>query len=104
MGERTFSDRFWSKVDKSGTCWLWTASIRATGYGQFRVGKRTRDAHRVAWELTNGSVPDGLQLDHLCRNRACVRPDHLEPVTQRENILRGTAPTAVNAVKTHCDA
>ncbi len=95
-------ERFWSKVDKSGSCWVWTAS-RNSGYGQFAIRTGTPVlAHRVAWELTRGPVPEGMQLDHLCRNRLCVNPDHLEPVTNRQNTLRGIGPTAVNARKTEC--
>lgn len=100
--------RFWSKVDKGGPfgCWVWTASLNSTGYGQFIVmrGKRgyPRPAHRVAWELIRGPVAVGHVLDHLCRNRACVRPDHLEPVTNEENIQRGVWQPVINARKTHC--
>ncbi|NEE06902.1 HNH endonuclease [Streptomyces sp. SID7499] len=104
---KTLADRFWCKVQRNPDgCWLWTAAtFKATGYGQFREGgrgSRVRTAHRVAYELLVGSVPAGLQLDHLCRNRRCVNPAHLEPVTNRENGLRGTSFAAVNAAKTHC--
>lgn len=82
-------------------CFLWTGSVNGSGYGQFWLGKR-RDAHRVAYELYKGPVPDGLELDHLCRVRCCVNPDHLEPVTKKTNCLRGTSFAAQNAKKTHC--
>lgn len=91
----TFEERFWSKVNKTDTCWLWTAQITPDGYGRFQVGSRKDGtsrgalAHRVAYELVVGPIPAGLQLDHLCRVRNCVRPDHLEPVTQEENMRRG---------------
>lgn len=108
---RTIEDRFWEKVDTSGgddACWLWTASLDGRGYGQFGVKRETdgkyipRRAHRIAYELLGGTIPDGLDLDHLCRVRACVNPAHLEPVTRQENLLRGQTLAAENAVKTHC--
>jgi hypothetical protein len=99
---RFIHDRFWSKVDKSGECWLWTASKKYKDYGQFWYKGRNDFAHRVAYELCKGAIPDGLQIDHLCRNPSCVNPDHLEAVTQRENILRGEGLSAQRARQTHC--
>ncbi len=90
--------RFWAKVHKTETCWLWTGSLNADGYGNFRG----RGAHRVAYELVIGPIPEGHTLDHLCRVRHCVRPDHLEPLTLGENVLRGEGWSALNARKTHC--
>jgi HNH endonuclease len=114
----TLAERFWMKVDKDGPtpewepalgpCWLWTAATLKDGYGAFkqasgRSGGRQRKAHVVSWELAHGAVPEGLQLDHLCRVRHCIRPDHLEPVTGGENLLRSPITlNAVNAAKTHC--
>lgn len=102
-------DRFWPKVDKSdpGGCWLWTAAKGKGGYGNFGVTPRkTAYAHRFAYELMVGAIPEGLQLDHLCRNKACVNPAHLEPVTCKENLERGVNVGAAGArlqrEKTHC--
>lgn len=95
--------RFWAKVDKSGECWLWRGHTSVGGYGDFAVWKnRHYGAHRLAYELLVGPIPDGLHIDHLCRVRNCVNPAHLEPVTCKENLLRGQTFQAANARKTHC--
>ena len=96
--------RFWGRVAAGDprNCWQWLGPTRFKGYGFITLNQRTRPVHRVAYELTVGPIPTGLVLDHLCRNRVCVNPLHLEPVTNRENILRGEAPSAVHALKTHC--
>jgi hypothetical protein len=78
------------KVSPEG-CWHWTGEKNRNGYGRVRIGKRRIVAHRVMYVLTLGRIPDDLVLDHLCRNRDCVNPLHLEPVTVRENTLRGDA-------------
>lgn len=96
------SDRLWSKVDKTGACWVWQGSVFGKGYGVFTFEGRRYIVHRLSYELVNGPIPDGLVIDHLCRNQLCVRPDHLEAVTHRVNILRGIGYTAVAARKTHC--
>lgn len=92
----TLPAHFWSKVNKTEGCWNWTGS-RGDGYGRFgdnaakvRNGYSSVLAYRIAWEDENGPVPDGLELDHTCNNRACVRPSHLEPVTHEENCRRAT--------------
>ena len=95
-------DRFWSKVSKSDGCWTWLGGLDGKGYGYFRLGSRMVGSYRLAYELLIDPVPDGLVLDHLCRNRKCVNPWHLEPVTNRENVLRGSGITAMQARQTHC--
>ena len=90
----------WYIPEPNTGCWLWMrACHKKTGYG---VTSRNRLSHRVAYQMWRGQIPDGLSIDHLCRTRSCVNPDHLEVVTDRENILRGVSPSANNARKTHC--
>jgi hypothetical protein len=90
-------ERFWSKIEPVGECWEWQASVNAGGYGRFWLSVHEYEmAHRFAYELLAGPIPEGMTLDHLCRNRLCCNPEHLEPVSLAENIRRGAA------TKTHC--
>jgi HNH endonuclease len=95
-------DRFWPKVEKTIDCWTWIGGKSSAGYGMFWDGTRRVFAHRYAYELLIGPIPNGLQMDHLCRVRACVNPAHLEPVTQRVNILRGEGFHKFQLAKTCC--
>jgi hypothetical protein len=97
----TFDERFWAKVEKTDSCWLWTGSTRSA-YGTFWNGQRAANAHRVAYELLVGPIPEGLELDHLCRVPTCVNPAHLEPVTHAENVRRGNGWGGRHSRKTHC--
>ncbi len=96
-------ERFWTKVDRrsESECWEWLGA-KSDGYGRLKVDGRACRAHRFAYELLVGPIPDEMTLDHLCRNRACVNPAHLEIVTNKDNVLRGEGVTAENAIKTHC--
>lgn len=114
---RSVQERFWEKVDRNGPisgyrpdlgpCWLWTAGLNADGYGAFYLdGRRASPlrtgAHRVSWISENGSIPEDLVIDHLCRVRHCVRPDHLELVTIKENSVRGAIAISETALPATC--
>jgi len=98
------SDRFWSKVDKSDECWLWTGCVTRNGYGRYPLNGSSVLAHRHAYEMAVGPIPRGLTIDHLCRTKRCVRVEHMELVTLAENIRRRpiAGVAAENARKTHC--
>ncbi len=108
--DQSQEQRFWAKVRLAdsfaspylGPCWLWAGAKNTEGYGGFCWDGRTKSAHRLAYELLRGPIPQGLELDHLCRRHDCVSPMHLEAVDHRENVLRGTSLQARNGRKTHC--
>ena len=103
------AQRFWLRIEKTATCWNWTGP-KVSGYGIVYVKPSPTEspktpnmvAHRIAYELTVGAIPPTLTLDHLCRNRACVNPDHLEPVEFAVNVRRGVSFAAKHAAKTQC--
>jgi len=99
-------ETFWSKVTKTQSCWLWLGYVDKDGYGSHytRVNGPTKNyrAHKLSYVLNVGEVPDGLVLDHICRVRNCVNPDHLRVVTNRVNVLAGIGITAINARKAVC--
>jgi HNH endonuclease len=100
----TFEDakeQFPIQLDENG-CWLWRGAKTKDGYGYWTGTGTLFFAHRQMFKAAKGSIKPGIHLDHLCRNRGCVNPDHLEPVLSRENVLRGNGPSAINARKTHC--
>lgn len=80
------ASRFWAKVDKTDSCWLWTAGKFGTGYGAIVVSRKVEKAHRISWELAHGPVPDGLYVLHKCDVRSCVNPEHLFLGSQGDNI------------------
>ena len=93
-------DNLYMPEPNSG-CWLWLGSA-SKPYGETEIGGVRRQAHRFVYELLRGPIPENADLDHLCRVPICVNPNHLEPVTHRENVLRGVGVAAINARKTHC--
>jgi hypothetical protein len=81
----TPEERFWRKVTKTAGCWTWGGYKNPLGYGTFSASSGSRQAHRYSYELANGPIPEGLNIDHICHNPSCVNPDHLRPVTQKQN-------------------
>ena len=102
--KKTPSERFHDKIfyEPNTGCWLWSAALSKDGYACFDR-KLAHHAHRYAYALYKGPIPHGLEIDHLCRVRSCVNPDHLEAVAHNENVRRGDFKTNHrNRVKTHC--
>ncbi len=103
------SAEFWSKIRRSevNRCWNWTGANHKTKcgliYGIFHMKRKQYQPHRISYEQLVGEIPDGLVIDHKCRNTLCVNPSHLEPVTNVENVMRGNGSGAINARRTHCD-
>lgn len=93
---------FWNKVEKTATCWLWRGHIGRLGYGVFSMYRKLAKAHRVSYEWAKGPIGEGLEIDHLCRVRHCVNPEHLEAVTHSTNMRRSLSPPGFHAAKTHC--
>jgi len=92
----------WSVPEPMSGCWLWFGNASKSGYGQFTYKRVPIRAHRGSYMVHKGEIPEGMVIDHLCRNTYCINPDHLECVTQRENTMRGLGPSSLNAKKTHC--
>lgn len=101
---KSITERFWTRVNKKdpNDCWQWTGFCKKDGYGQFWFNYTIYKAHRVSYALSGGKLLRKLILDHLCRNRACVNPAHLEQVSIKENVLRGNGYSGKNFRKTHC--
>ncbi len=97
-----YVSRFWEKVERTTSCWNWTGAKNVEGYGLAWFNSKLCSAHRISFLLSGNTIPVGMNLDHLCRNRGCVNPEHLEPVTQRVNTLRGESFAAKRAKQTHC--
>lgn len=89
-------------IEGPNGCVLWSGALTRKGYGQTSVGGKSAAVHRLIYVHFKGPIPDGLEIDHLCRVRNCANPDHLEAVTHQENLRRGGSPVGVNAQRTHC--
>lgn len=98
----TIEERFLQKVEIKNECWEWQGKLDKNGYGRFAVNRKNIRSHRFSYEFYIGKIPNGLVIDHLCRNKRCVNPKHLEPVTNKENILRGLGLASLNSKKIYC--
>lgn len=94
--------KYAQRIDMTAGCWIWLGTRSTRGYGRIFQGGKPLQAHRVIYELLVGPIPIGMTIDHLCRNRLCVNPSHLEPVTDRVNRMRGMSPPAISARRNHC--
>lgn len=96
----------WKSINPETGCWEWTRTLSEDGYGKVPIsGSRYGSVHRISYQIAKGEIPDGFELDHLCRNRRCFNPDHLEPVTRRTNVVRGLLPGMMKrkaVSQTHC--
>jgi len=104
---RSIAQRLEEDVDRSGACWLWKRHVRRDGYAFMQIATtpgavKAIFVHRASWEHYRGPIPEGMTVDHLCRVRHCLNPEHLQLVTPRVNTLRGSSQPAINAKKTHC--
>lgn len=105
MQDKKFESKFLSKICKTDSCWEWTSYVDKNGYGRFFINGKHQQAHRVSYEDKFGKIPEGLVINHLCRNRKCVNPKHLEVVTQKVNIQKGLTGFITGLrmrAKTHC--
>lgn len=103
------AQRFWAKVSKGedDDCWIWQGAPDSSGYARIALDREGENVprigvHRLAYELTSGEIPAGMDIDHQCNNTLCCNPKHLKVATRRENVLRSSSPMAINARKTHC--
>lgn len=94
--------RFWRDVEPTEACWEWSGTQNGRGYGFFAIGTRYVQVHRYAYEKLRGPIPEGLTIDHLCMNKLCVNPDHLEPVTIGENVRRAQRAHGIGVAVSHC--
>jgi len=101
-GFEALDERVQSRIDRTGDCWLWVGFIKDNGYGSLTIDGRTQYAHRLVYTALVGPIPAGAEIDHLCRVRHCVNPQHLEPVSKAENCYRGESIPGRRHRQTHC--